>query len=516
MSVVALGEVEFWGLQPKRFHHKILLWLFVTLIWTPLRWLGIKAWHKVTHDSPKGFIAKNMFDGTTRHCFIMAGSDFGKSSLIKEAVADQISDVFKGKSSMFIMDGTELIDEVVTKFNPTDKQIRERMVLIDPLQAGGPNDIGSMPRLNMLNTGAGQPNSHIAMTAKSSIFEMVFGSLLEGNEQSGPMSTMLSFASKTLAHVKNPSPNDFIELLRDPFSFTKRMDGLPPLVLDYWRDEIKTKPMRDGREVIGHEVIPNMTAQALSRRAYQMIANPVIERLLCNPVETVNLAEKLNQGCFVGVATRTGPATAGGARHIGRFMLAMLLRAAKSRNSLGGLMPTSVIIDEIPNYMSGGRDESLIGLLSEARKFGMSINLICQEEGQTAPAMLSSVIANCGTLIVGGISRQVAERVRFPMGIKANESGPDKGKLNVDILALKPKNFAACVKGHDPIVIKSKKDALGDNFRRIPKGAKGEAMVAQTMQRVHQIMRELYAHDPVEQAIDDAPNVERFEGVRPI
>jgi len=510
--VTAFKDASLLGYQSSDWTKQALVWLTCVAIADPINVGARKLWGRVINDSPKGFIAGNMFKGETRHGFFMGGSGHGKSSLIKEAMADQMSDVMKGKMSMFVMDGTELIPEILTKVNPTDRQIRERVVLIDVLEAGGVGDIGSMPRLNMLNTGAGDSNSFIAMTAKASIFEMVFGSLLEGNEQSGPMSTMLSFASKTLAYVENPSPDDFINLLRDPFTFMEGVKGIPKLVKEYWQDEIKVKPIKDGREIIGHEVMPNPTSGALQRRAYQMISNPIIERLLCNPLETVNLAQKLNDGAFVAVATRSGAATAVGSRHIGRFMLSMLLRATKARDSLGAALPVAAYIDEFPNYLLGGKDESLIGLLSEARKFRISINLICQEEGQTAPAMLSSLIANCATFG----SRNMAERLRFPMKIEQVESGPNKGKPNIDILKLNPHNFAACVKGHQPVVIKSKKDALGDRFRRIPKGKKGKKMLEDTMTRVNGIMRELYAYDPIEQQIDESDNVERFEEAQPI
>ena len=471
-----------------------LIWLFYVCVWTPIRKTCVKGWRRATKERPQGFLARNMFAGAVRHSLIQAGTNWGKSSLAKEAIADQMDACLRGDQSMFIMDGTQLIDEVLAKVDPTDQQIRERIILIDIEQAGGPGDIGCLPRLNLLNTNAGSDDSYIALTARSAIFEMAFGGLLEGNENTGPMAAMLSFASKTLARVKNPSPDDFIELLRDPHAYLEGLEGIPKMVEDYWRDECKP-----GK--------PNMTAQALARRAYQMISNDVVHRLLCNPIETVNLAQRLNEGAIVLVATRSGAATSTGARHIGRFMLSMLLRAAKGRNYLGDIKDTACYVDEFPNFLVAGRDASLLELLSEGRKMGFSINLLNQEEQQLSPAMVSSLLANCETLIAGGVSPAFAQRISFPMGIKKIESGPDKGKPNIDLPCLKPKIFAACVKGRDPVTITSKKDALGDKYRRLPKGRAGRKAVSEVMGRCHRIMREMYAEDPVASMIAEASNV---------
>lgn len=476
---VALADAHVFGFASTTWKQQIWVWLFYVLVWVRVRDLGALIWDRATKERPQGFIAAHTFRGDTYHTFCQAGSGWGKSSLLKEAIADQVQDCLDGKMSMVVVDDSHLIDEVLAKVDPTERQIRERIILIDIEQAGGPGDVGCLPRLNLLNTGSNS-DSFIGMTAKASVFEMVFGSLLEGNETTGPMAAMLTFAAKTLARVKDPTPDDFIRLLRDPHAFIEDLPGLPTMVREYWGDECKP-----GK--------PNMTAQALARRAYQMISNDIVHRLLCNPIETVDLGKRLNEGAIVLVATRSGPATAAGARHIGRFMLSVLLRVAMARNENANPLPTVAHVDEFPSYLAGGVDESLLGLLSKARKKRMAVCLYNQEEQQLAPRMISSLLANCGTLIAGGVSPGFAQRLSYQMGIKKIESGPDEGKPNIDLPRLKRRQFAAAWNGREPIIIKSKPDALGDAFHRMPKDGGKEVMA-----RVHRIMREMYAEDPFE------------------
>lgn len=517
MALPAFKDAHLIGYQSKKWHEQAMIWM--TYVAAMYAWQGARTlWRKQVNEKPKGFISRNLFyHGGARHCYVQAGSDWGKSSLLKEVVADCLPAVMAGEMSLGLIDGTEFIDEVIAKANLTERQIRERVILFDVLEAGGDDDIGCMPRQNMLKTGnIAKEGSFLDTTAKASVFEMAFAGLLAGNEHTGPMAAMLSNTAKTLARVDNPSVDDFLLLLRNPLAFIEDMPKLPSIVREYWQDEIKTKPIREGSEVVGFEIIRNETANALMRRAYQMVGNDIVRRMLCNKIETVDLGARIDEGCLFAVATRGGAAGSIGSKTIGRFFLSQLLRICKARNSLKSPMPTAIIVDEFPNYLVSGFDPSLEELLAEGRKMNMAFLLANQNEAQLSTRMKDSLMENCQILVAGGVSTAMAQKLRYKMGIDELESGPKKGQPNVDIVKLSPKSFGASLRGKEPIVIRSKRDALGDAFGKLPKGQKGINAIEERVAEVNAAMRDLYAYDPVERAIEQSANVVELREAVPI
>lgn len=172
------------------------------------------------------------------------------------------------------------------------------------------------------------------------------------------------------------------------------------------------------------------------------------------------------------------------------------------------------------------KDDALLNLLAEARKHKTSIWLLHQEERQLSPTMLNALLTNCHVITAGGMSSFMAKLVKDMLGVVVIETGNDKGKPTIDLPKLKIKTFAAGVRSQKPLVLTSKKDALGDRFRSIPvhktgrsRGkptAKGMKMIEDSVSQARAIMREMYAKD-VDLAVDrdDAKLIE-FQEPRPI
>lgn len=403
------------------------------------------------------------------------------------------------------MDSTELCEEVLAQLGLTDAEIRKHIVFIDLAKPGGRKDPGCLPRFNMMETSDGNEDEDefVKLTARISVFEMLFDGLLD-NQTTPPQRTMMSMAAQTLAYVEDPSVHDLTQLLRDPFEFIDRIEGLEPIIDNYWRDEFVVKTKNGIDEV----ACKTETAGALLRRVNGLLGTPIVKRLLVNDHPTISLAKRMNEGgVFVMVATRKGKVMPAGARLVGRFMLTMIHRAVGARNSLRKPVPTFVAIDEFHNYLVQGSDEALLNLLAEARKHRCSVWLLHQEERQLSPPMLNSLLTNCHVITSGQMSDAMARLSRDKLGITTIENGPDKGKLTIETTKMPLKSFVAGVRGKPPIVIKSRKDPLGDRFKRLP-GDGGAAV----LKRTHALMREEYAHIPV----IAADNVVELQEARPI
>lgn len=444
-----------------------------------------------TAADARPWVAAHMFNGDVNHTWIQGGSGHGKSSLLKENIAYHIKRANEGRMSLFVMDSAELIDEIIATVRFTREQLR-RVILIDLANPGGPDDPGSMPRLNILETSKGIGDEYLRVDAKVNTFKTIFEGILD-NSASPNMADMLGYAAQTLAYAKSPTIDTMIELLRDPIRFINGMPNLPVKVKEYWQDEIKMKPVKENGEVVDFEPDFSETQRGVLRRIRGLESSQIIKRLLLNAEPTVDLAKKLNEGSIILVATRKGALHEEGTRTVMRFMLSMLHRAAESRHSLGGKMETAIYIDEFQDALKGKDDESIKLILSQIRKRGCAMVLANQERGQLSVDMRSSLKANCANRIAGGISPDDEEDTRKLLAIRKIQT--DEGQQwSVDLGTLKKGQFCAYQKGKKPSVITTKRDALGEEFTRLPANDDKRIMVIEReLARVRDYMRKAYA-----------------------
>jgi hypothetical protein len=250
-----------------------------------------------------------------------------------------------------------------------------------------------------------------------------------------------------------------------------------------------------------------------------MFSTKSISRLLLNQTPTVNLAERLNEGAIVLVATRKGQAMSEGTRLVMRFLLSMLHRAAESRHSAARHLPIAAYIDEFPDALSKSKtDESLLLLLSQGRKRRLSVVLAHQDFGQVAPSMLTGIASNADLRIIGGVILPVVVNCNGLLDIRRIEKGENKGKPTIDLLALKKGEFVAYRKGGTPRIIVSKKDPLGDMFHRLPTGKKARMkVIEQEMALIHEFMRERYAVPPDNVIhLPDRADDDGFDAAQPV
>lgn len=505
MKLVAFDDAHLLGFKGSTWRGQVCVWLIYTSAIALVQACGW-GFKRATEDR-KGFISKGIFRGMCRHVFGFGSTGSGKSSLLKEAIADLWPEIKAGRMSGFLMDGTELCDEVMAQLNLTDDEIRKHIVFIDLRKPGGPDDIGCMPRFDLMETGDGTntEDPYVNIAARISVFEMLFDGLME-SDTTPVMRIMMSYAAKTMAALEKPRAKDLIKLLEAPLAFIARLPDLDTEIREYWESEIDLDKGGNERK--------NETARALFRRVKGLLGNPIVKRLLVNDHPTVNLAQRLNEGgTFVLVATRKGKIMPAGARLVGRFILTMVLRAVGARNSLGKPVKSFGAIDEAHNYLNKGADEALMNLLAEARKHWFSLWLFIQEERQTVPAMINSILTNCHIILgSNGMSDNMARMIKDKIGVDVHESGPNKGKPTIELTKIPLFQFVASLRGKKPIMIKTKKDPLGDKFTRIPSGKKAEKFVQQKMAQVHRIMREMYAQVPTHDDVDDGA-FEEFGGV---
>jgi|GEM_PF-1584099 len=110
---------------------------------------------------------------------------------------------------------------------------------------------------------------------------------------------------------------------------------------------------------------------------------------------------------------RIGP-TAGA--FLGSVVIAKILYAALARERTNHRPPHRVFIDEAGNFMCGSAHEQL---LTEARKYNVSLTMGFQTRSQLLPETKAAVFGNVGAILVGRVGPEDAEELELTMGVPA-------------------------------------------------------------------------------------------------
>ena len=139
-----------------------------------------------------------------------------------------------------------------------------------------------------------------------------------------------------------------------------------------------------------------------------LLANDYVRQLLAAPHSTVNLRDVLDRGQVLLVKLDKGRLK-DSADLVGSLLLAKLQLAVFSRSELPVWQrrPFALYVDEFQNFATA----SFGVLLSEARKYGLSLVLAHQTLAQIPEQLTSLILGNTGLQVVFRVNRRDAERM---------------------------------------------------------------------------------------------------------
>lgn len=121
-------------------------------------------------------------------------------------------------------------------------------------------------------------------------------------------------------------------------------------------------------------------------------ASPALRAILGSGADTYDPADAMDRGQIVLVDLAKGTIGSEAARLLGYLLLNRFWVAAMNRSTDRRF---HVIVDEAHSVMAG----SLVNMLSEGRKFGVSVTVAHQFLGQLQPAVTSALSGNVGTTV---------------------------------------------------------------------------------------------------------------------
>ncbi|MDA1054818.1 MAG: DUF87 domain-containing protein, partial [Planctomycetota bacterium] len=331
-------------------------------------------------------------DDRRRHLAVIGKTGMGKSTLLQRLVT---SDIAAGRGTMLIDPHGDLVESVLAGV-PRDRT--NDIVLFD---AG---DRTHPVAFNPLDAGPGADRTLVA-SAVLGAFRKIYG------DSWGPRMEHI-WRNALLAAIDVPQATLVtVQRLLSDNTFRRRLlDRVrDPVVRGFWMEEFDRWK-------------PNFQAEAIApiqNKLGQFLAHPVLRSILDQPKSTVRLREIMDDGRVLLVNLSKGRIGDDGSALLGALLVAGLQTAALSRADTPEDQRRDVFayVDEFQNFAT----ESFGTILSEARKYRLSLTVANQYLGQLDETTRTAVFGNIGSLLTFQVGADDAEFLTTQLGSDVRE-----------------------------------------------------------------------------------------------
>jgi hypothetical protein len=312
-----------------------------------------------------------------RHFYVIGQTGTGKSSLLKNMA---VEDIKAGRGVCFIdPHGTDVQDILST----IPKERIDDVIYFDPSYT--PRPFG----LNMLEYDTRFPELKIFVVNELlSIFKKLYASTPEAM---GPAFEQY-FRNATMLVMEDPETgNTLLEISRvladQKFRELKLSRCKNPIVVQFWRD-IASKTS-------GEAGLANMIPY-ITNKFDVFLSNDIMRPIIAQEESSFNFRYIMDNKKILLVNLSKGRLGDINANLIGLILVGKILMAALSRvDSFGQQLPDFYLyIDEFQNITT----DSISSILSEARKYGLSLNVAHQFIAQLDEKIKDAVFGNVGNM----------------------------------------------------------------------------------------------------------------------
>jgi hypothetical protein len=322
-----------------------------------------------------------------RHLYLVGQTGTGKSNLLKE-LAKQ--DVKAGKGICVIDPHGDFSEDVLTAI---PKERAEDVVYFNPA------DIERPFGLNMMEYDPAHPEQKTFI-----INEMIgiFDQLYDLKQTGGPMFEQYMRNAMLLVMEDPSSGSTLMEIPKvladEDFRRLKLSKCQNPTVIDFWTKEAE----KAGGEAALANMVPYITSKLTT-----FISNDMMRPIIAQQKSTLNFREIMDGGKILIINLSKGRIGEINARLLGMIIVGRILMAALSRVDI----PESerkdfyLYMDEFQNVTT----QSIAQILSEARKYHLSLILAHQFIAQLKKEIAEAVFGNVGSLCVFRVGPEDAE-----------------------------------------------------------------------------------------------------------
>jgi hypothetical protein len=332
-------------------------------------------------------VIRHSRDDRRRHFYIIGQTGTGKSTMIQEMVKQ---DIENGEGVCVIDPHGDLVDNVVESI---PKARAEDVIYFDP------SDMERPFGLNMLEYDQRKPEQKTFV-----INEMIniFDKLYDLRQTGGPMFEQYMRNAALLVMEHPESGSTLMEIPRvladEEFRHMKLAHCANPVVKNFWEKEAE----KAGGEAALANMVPYITSKLT-----QFISNDMMRPIIAQEKSTINFRRAMDEQQIILVNLSKGKIGEINANLLGMIIVGKILIAALSRVD----MPESerkdffLYIDEFQNFTT----DSIAQILSEARKYRLSLIIAHQFIAQLKEEISKAVFGNVGSLCAFRVGAEDAE-----------------------------------------------------------------------------------------------------------
>jgi len=308
-------------------------------------------------------------DDRRRHMYVIGKSGTGKSRLL-ESLA--IRDIINGEGVAVIDPHGELIDRIM-KFIPKER-IKD-VVYLNPADKDFPIAFNPLE----------SPEGMREETAKGfiSVLKRMFGFSW------GPrLEYVLNHTVMALTEVEGSTMLGIVRMLTDKSYRNKVVSQVTdPVVQMFWLKEFSSY----------NDKMATETVAPILNKVGQFTASPIIRNIVGQPKSSIDFGDIMNTGKILLVNLSTGKIGEVNSELIGSLIITKIQLAAMQR----AFMPEEnrrdfyLYVDEFQNFTT----DSFATILSEARKYRLSLTVANQYIAQMEDEVRDAVFGNVGSLI---------------------------------------------------------------------------------------------------------------------
>lgn len=322
-----------------------------------------------------------------RHMYVIGQTGTGKTTLLKQMI---VQDIKNGEGVCFIDPHGSDVQDILAQ---VPKERYEDVIYFDPGYTARPM------ALNMLEYDGRYPEQKtFVVNEMLSIFNKLFDMKTAG----GPMFEQY-FRNAAMLVVDNPQAGatllDLSRVLADKAFRAHKLAGCKnPIVVQFWKEVAE----KAGGEASLANMVPYITSKFDG-----FLSNDIMRPIIAQPNSSFNFREVMDSKKILLVNLSKGRLGDINSHLIGLVLVGKILMAALSRaDSLDkNLSPFYLYIDEFQNVTT----DSIATILSEARKYRLSLHIAHQFIGQLQPEIKNAVFGNVGSVAAFRVGTEDAE-----------------------------------------------------------------------------------------------------------
>lgn len=324
-----------------------------------------------------------------KHIYIIGKTGMGKSTLLENMV---IQDIRNGEGLAFV-DPHGKSAEFLLDFVP--KERLADVVYFAPFDLEYPISFNIMEDV-------GYDQRHLVANGLMSSFKKIWPDVW-----SSRMEYILNNCLLALLEYKDSTLLGVNRLLSDKDYRQKVVDNITdPSVKSFWIDEFAKYNERYMQEA----------GDAIKNKIGQFTANPLIRNIIGQPKSTLDFRQLMDNKKILIVNLSKGRLGEQNANLLGGILITKIYLAAMSRASLPSVARLPyfyLFVDEFQSFVN----ESFADILSEARKYKLSLTIAHQYIEQMPEEVRNAVFGNVGTTIafrVGPFDAELLEKIFLP------------------------------------------------------------------------------------------------------